>query len=143
MEIRMTTHQRMQLATKRLREVNARFNATLADAKKELAEAKAELEREKTQDRVDDRFAERARSGKAGRDMRRIQELVDRGQLKWDDVLLGKGEEWMTNAVRRTMGHLKAAIEREGLAEAKPGTGSKDDSYFDNPLKRNPHSPRR
>lgn len=143
MEVRMTTHQRMKLATKRLRETSARLNATLADTKKELAEAKAELEREKKQDRVEEQFAERARSGKAGRDMRRIQGLVDRGEVTWDDVLHGRGEEWMTIAVRRSMGHLKAAIEREGLAEAKPGAGSKDDSYFDNPLKRNPHSTRR
>lgn len=131
----MTTHQRLGLAARRLREVNAEFSATLAQARKDLAAAKAELEREKKQDRVEEQFAERARSGKAGRELRRIQELVDRGQVTWDDVILGRAEEWMTIAFRRSMAKFTAALDREALAATEPGRpAADDDGVFDDPL---------
>ncbi|QFU87211.1 hypothetical protein [Amycolatopsis sp. YIM 10] len=129
------TRREVELAAQRVREASARLTATLVETRRDLETAKAELEREKAEAKADDRFAERARSGRAGRDMQRIQELVDRGRLGWDDVLLGRGEEWMTNAVRRSMGQLKNAIERGGLDEADAwATRADDDEYFDDPL---------
>ncbi|MGC7096849.1 hypothetical protein ACPZ19_19430 [Amycolatopsis lurida] len=131
----MTNRQQIEIAAERVREASARLTATLVETRQELAAAKAELEREKEESKADDRFAERARSGQAGRDMQRIQELVDRGRIGWNDVLLGRGEEWMTNAVRRSMGQLKSEIERGVLEGAQPAARrADDDEYFDDPL---------
>ncbi|MBN6033639.1 hypothetical protein [Amycolatopsis sp. 195334CR] len=127
--------EKLELAAARVREANARLATTLAETKRDLERAKAELDREKAEGKADDRFAERARSGQGGRDLQRIQELVDRGRLGWDDVLLGRGEEWMTNAVRRMLGPLKSAIDRGGLDEGEArATRADDDEYFDDPL---------
>jgi len=127
----------LEQAREHLRASRDRLSSTVTRAQQEVDRAAAAHQRETARDRVDERFAEATRSGRAGRDMRRIQERVDRGEFTWDEVLTGQvADERMQNAVWRFLGTLKSGIDREGLAaeESRRDDGPSDDDVFGDPL---------
>ena len=127
----------LEQARERLRDSRNLLSSTVSRAQQEVDRAAAAHQRETARDRVDERFEEATRSGRAGRDMRRIQERVDRGEFTWDEVLTGHvADERMQNAVWRFLGRLKSGIDREGIgaAESRSDEGPSDDDVFGDPL---------
>src|SRR5699024_12632069 len=95
----------LEQAREHLRASRDRLSSTVTRAQQEVDRAAAAHQRETARDRVDERFAEATRSGRAGRDMSRIQQRADRGEFTWDEVLGGQGAgERMQSGVRRFRG---------------------------------------
>src|SRR5699024_7979613 len=127
----------LEQAREHLRASRDRLSSTVTRAQQEVDRAAAAHQRETARDRVDERFEEATRSGRAGRDMRRIQWWVDVGEFPGDEVLTVQvADERMQNAVWPFLGTLKSGIDREGLGAEEPRCdgGPSDDDVSGDPL---------
>lgn len=132
--------QQLEEARARLRASSEHLVDTVSQAQRDIDKAATVHQEEMNKDRVDERFEEAIRAGRAGRDIQRIQARVDRGEFTWEEALTGRvDDEAVTNAIWRSMTPLKIAIDRGAIGSE--GTHQPDDrpddDFFDDPLGRN------
>lgn len=80
---------------KRLKEIEAAYNASVANLKAAQGELAKHVEETRRQfegltREQEEQLAEHYRSGKAGKEMRELQLMVDREEITWDDVRAGR-----------------------------------------------------
>lgn len=118
--------------TTTVREVEARFDAAVADVHRHTAELRTRLEnlRKELRPSAEDtaRLKAALRAGDLGEEGRALQRRIDQGDLTWDDLTNGKARGPLVESLyRRFQEHIDAVV--AGLAEELAAHGRTTESW--------------
>lgn len=130
--MRESTRRELEQARKGLAE-------SIAATQRTVTELRADLRREADRQAADPAraqaerdFAEAARTGALGADMKRLQGRMDRGDFTWEAVVTGQVDDpALTSVAIRSMSRIRDAVTAETLPDQ---SGESDEDYFGDPM---------